>query len=596
MQIRINPVVFSSGSAGTLTPVDIPCAGHSTCVAALGPGAECDGATNHCHTIIVDDTRSDWVLAGAQAIHAVDSTTPDRYRLGITSTDDPGAGLDMDAARYAGRLFLEVPADAAGVFTIDIETGMQTFWCDDFNDCGIPYTTLPGIISIEFGACCHPDGSCELVLPGTCQGSYQGDGTSCTPNPCPQPTCGDGIVNQPTEDCDGADDAACVNNTVCQADCTCACTCNGDVFAPFGAVSAIDLAHISDCAQGVQPPAQCQADDVNCDGTVTLCDLGAALRQFRGFQGGCEIPCGACCQPDGTCLHEQEYLCDGDPMFPQFAGVYQGDGASCSPNPCVPPAPGLALDDRCHGGPNHGQACANSSQCPSGICSRTDRCDGGPNAGQPCSSNGDCPSGWCGSKSIYASINPAAATLAFAQQRASMGPPLLAIRVELIDLPEYSNCNGQIRWVGAPQVYIEDVAGGSFVGSETQMTPFFHDWSAVPNLHIFGDAIVPNSTYEMRACVSEFGCSVDAQEVTTTLWADVVITFGPPANPNFIDIAAVVDKFKALPTRLPKTRTQLQPSPPNPDVPVNFLDIAAAVDAFKGKKYSDFFPGPSGCP
>lgn len=41
------------------------------------------------------------------------------------------------------------------------------------------------------GACCFPDGSCRVGTPTHCAtgaGVYQGDGTVCQPNPCPQPT------------------------------------------------------------------------------------------------------------------------------------------------------------------------------------------------------------------------------------------------------------------------------------------------------------------------------------------------------------------------------------------------------------------------
>ncbi len=34
------------------------------------------------------------------------------------------------------------------------------------------------------GACCYPDGSCDLTLRWNCQGEFQGDGTPCDPNPC----------------------------------------------------------------------------------------------------------------------------------------------------------------------------------------------------------------------------------------------------------------------------------------------------------------------------------------------------------------------------------------------------------------------------
>jgi spore coat protein A len=41
------------------------------------------------------------------------------------------------------------------------------------------------------GACCFANGSCEVLTSAACAaagGSYQGGGSSCTPNPCPQPT------------------------------------------------------------------------------------------------------------------------------------------------------------------------------------------------------------------------------------------------------------------------------------------------------------------------------------------------------------------------------------------------------------------------
>jgi len=50
------------------------------------------------------------------------------------------------------------------------------------------------------GACCHADGSCDVLLEDDCSaagGTYQGDGTTCDPNPCPQPgdLDGDGDVD-----------------------------------------------------------------------------------------------------------------------------------------------------------------------------------------------------------------------------------------------------------------------------------------------------------------------------------------------------------------------------------------------------------------
>jgi len=56
---------------------------------------------------------------------------------------------------------------------------------------------LPGLNPIAgaappppHGACCFPDGSCTVLSPGLCaadSGLYQGDATTCSPDPCPQP-------------------------------------------------------------------------------------------------------------------------------------------------------------------------------------------------------------------------------------------------------------------------------------------------------------------------------------------------------------------------------------------------------------------------
>jgi hypothetical protein len=47
---------------------------------------------------------------------------------------------------------------------------------------------LPCPIAPVFGACCAPDGTCEMTDRDNCTGEYQGDGTVCDPNPCHVPT------------------------------------------------------------------------------------------------------------------------------------------------------------------------------------------------------------------------------------------------------------------------------------------------------------------------------------------------------------------------------------------------------------------------
>ena len=60
------------------------------------------------------------------------------------------------------------------------------------------------------GACCATDGSCSVVAsPGTsCTGAYQGNGSMCSPNPCPPPT-GACCLPTPTATCNELTEASC---------------------------------------------------------------------------------------------------------------------------------------------------------------------------------------------------------------------------------------------------------------------------------------------------------------------------------------------------------------------------------------------------
>ncbi|MCH9033157.1 MAG: hypothetical protein IID42_01470 [Planctomycetes bacterium] len=115
------------------------------------------------------------------------------------------------------------------IYGIDAEDGTRRIIGDltDFHlfatPTGITVYTPPEAT----GSCCE-DGSgvCTNDLTHTeCEGSgrrYGGDGTDCgtIDPPCsPPPECGDDLVNQPSEECDGTDDAACQGQ--CQANCTC---------------------------------------------------------------------------------------------------------------------------------------------------------------------------------------------------------------------------------------------------------------------------------------------------------------------------------------------------------------------------------------
>ncbi|MCZ6542334.1 MAG: M12 family metallo-peptidase [Planctomycetota bacterium] len=172
----------------------------------------------------------------------------------------------------------------------------------------------PGIV----GACCFGNGSCSEETQADCislGGTYQGDGTSCSPNPCPQPPTGaccfgNGSCSEETQaDCISfggtyqGDDTICSPNP-CPQPPTGACCLPGDFCAVISSFTCTDLG------------GTYQGNGTNCS------------------PDPCVPPTGACCLSDGTCLVVNPDDCN------LISGIYQGDGSDCSPNPCSPPTTG----------------------------------------------------------------------------------------------------------------------------------------------------------------------------------------------------------------------------------------------------------------
>ena len=70
-------------------------------------------------------------------------------------------------------------------------TGGVTYYIvvDGYNTSSGNYIlNLYGCHVEPYGACCHPDGSCTADWYYLCDDTYMGDGTTCTPSPCPGPT------------------------------------------------------------------------------------------------------------------------------------------------------------------------------------------------------------------------------------------------------------------------------------------------------------------------------------------------------------------------------------------------------------------------
>jgi hypothetical protein len=191
-----------------------------------------------------------------------------------------------------------------------------------------------------------------------------------------------------------------------------------------------------------------------------------------------------------------------------------------------------------------------------------------------------------------------------------------AIRLEMAELvrpsppnpgccppPDFSAYEGQHRWVGPITTCPDSVSGGTnFYCATLQCTPHYADWRALLGnsvLYVSGPEIAPSSLYRLQGVASGCDAYSSPLEVRTARWADVTAPFQdrnwPLINqPNAMDIAAIVDKVKALPGSLTKTRAQLQPANVNPQAPVSAMDIGFAVSAVKGQAYS--FSGPTACP
>ncbi len=163
----------------------------------------------------------------------------------------------------------------------------------------------------EPGACCYEDGLCFELIESACGGNWLGAGTTCDPNPCPQPT------------------GAC-----CYADGTCAVTEEGDCSGTWEGAA-------TDCTPNPcpQPAGACCYADGSCDLTTELTCSGT----WQGAGTDCDPnpcpqPTGACCQPNGACtvVTEADCLAAG--------GVFQGMGTTCQAETC-----GCAGDASCDG-------------------------------------------------------------------------------------------------------------------------------------------------------------------------------------------------------------------------------------------------------
>jgi len=258
---------------------------------------------------------------------------------------------------------------------------------------------------------------------------------------------------------------------------------------------------------------------------------------------------------------------------------------------------------------------------------------------QSCISDGDCTGGrYCAgpSSSAYCT-EPKNRFLSIANPGT---PDDSAIRVTLASLyvpgetasgtlPNFSCHNGQVRWVGGPSAYAEDIPGLlEFLAAPLVDEPRYRNWStsvlalefpdADPSvIHVYGPEVMPSSSYDVQVIQSIPGASgetclrhvegnySETVTVRTGAWGDVKAPFGLA---NFVDIGAIVASYKRMPPPdgLPHAQAVIRdrkganvpplrgPTSRDPSGP-NFVDIMDAVKAFKRTPYDN--EGPRGtCP
>jgi len=216
-----------------------------------------------------------------------------------------------------------------------------------------------------------------------------------------------------------------------------------------------------------------------------------------------------------------------------------------------------------------------------------DKCIGGANAGLACAEHADCPGGVCRVKNRFiTAVIPATAT--------SHGIKVSLVGIDGNSVADPTNYNGTDRWVGAPSLNVSDGISPSFNAGKLQCVFASQDWSAIGQIQLYGDVVVPGSTYDVSVCLAEVGpCSV-ALRIGTARFGDVIV---PTPAVNFQDVQSIVAKFQGAPTGPSKTRSDLVGAVLLPNNPINFQDVSANVSAFQSKAFKTVVTTPPAtCP
>jgi beta-lactamase superfamily II metal-dependent hydrolase len=268
----------------------------------------------------------------------VPGATNDTVDLWVNPTSCPGEPTPQVSAAS------ETTGDYAGLGAIALRQGTST-----------PTQKIDGLrvgttwadvvcAAAPTGACCAADGNCSVLTQVACIAAgkvYQGNDTSCSPNPCPQPgTCcfGTTCTFVLQEDCTATwtEGGACSPNpctepigSCCALDGTCTATTQADCTATW------TLAGVCEPNTCAQPTGSCCGSDGTCAVTL-LVDCTIDWTMFGVCSPNpCPVLTGACCLPGDVCTLGSAAACAA------AGGLYEGNYTTCSPNPCaLPPSNG----------------------------------------------------------------------------------------------------------------------------------------------------------------------------------------------------------------------------------------------------------------
>ncbi len=196
-----------------------------------------------------------------------------------------------------------------------------------------------------------------------------------------------------------------------------------------------------------------------------------------------------------------------------------------------------------------------------------------------------------------------------------------AVRVTFTSMPFYDGpepptnydfryAEGRTMWVQQPSEVTESSGSNgnlpppTYWAATLDCEPAFIDWSIYDRVDVYDASIVPGATYDVQ--IVDDTCQTsnedhysEALSVVMSASGDVVQDCGvqpcsaPHGIMDFVDISAVVEKFKNTPTAVRKARADVintTTSLPSPDRKVDFVDISCVVNAFRGAPCP--LPGP----